>query len=185
MRWDALFGDLEAQLEAADAAELSGEVADRTRREVSTLGLLDRARAAVGRPVRVELSGVGDVAGELLNVGSQWLLVRDPAGRDVLLPWSAVVAVVGFGADAAAPDSQGQVFRRLGLSAALRAIARDRAAVSVALVDGRVLTGTIDRVGRDFVEVSEHPLGEARRPAAVRRVHAVAYRGLASVTQLL
>lgn len=185
VRWDELFADLEAQLDGAATADLAGEVADRTRREIATLTLLDRARAAVGHPVRIVLLGPEDIAGLLLEVGAQWLLLRDDAGRDVLTPWTAVVSVVGLGLGSAAPGEGGQVFRRLGLSAALRAIARDRAAVSVGLVDGSVVSGTLDRVGLDFVEVSEHPVGEPRRAGQVRAVWTVAHSGLASITRVL
>jgi hypothetical protein len=185
VRWDELFADLDAQLEDAAAAELAGEVADRTRREVALLSLVDRARAAVGHPVRVLLLGPDGVSGLLLDVGAQWLLLRDQAGRDVLMPWSAVVSVVGLGLGSAAPTDGGHVFRRLGLTVALRAIARDRATVSVALVDGSVLSGTIDRVGQDFVEISEHAVGEARRPGQVSVVRTVAHAGLATITRVL
>ena len=77
MRWDELFADLAAQLDDAAAAELAGEVADRTRREIATLTLVDRARAAVGHPVRVQLLGPEVVSGLLLEVGAQWVLLRD------------------------------------------------------------------------------------------------------------
>ena len=79
----------------------------------------------------------------------------------------------------------GQVFRRLGLTAALRAIARDRAAVSVGLVDGTVVSGTLDRVGLDFVEISEHAVGDPRRPGQVSAVRTVAHTGLARITRVL
>lgn len=185
MRWDELFADLEAQLAAAEAAELAGEVADRTRREVAGLGLVDRARAAVGHPLDLRLLGQGAIAGQLLEVAAQWLLLRDPAGRDVLVPWTAVLSVRGLGVGSAAPGEGGQVFRRLGLPAGLRAIARDRAPVTVGLVDGSIVAGTLDRVGLDFVEVGEHPVGEPRRAAEVSAVRTVAYAGLACITQLL
>ena len=185
MRWDELFADLDAQLEDAAAAELAGEVADRTRREVALLTLVDRARAAVGHPLRVHLLGSDFVSGLLLDVGAQWLLLRDEAERDVLVPWTAVVSVVGLGLGSVAPGEGGQVFRRLGLTAALRAIARDRAAVSVGLVDGSVVSGTLDRVGQDFVEISEHAVDEARRPGRVSVVRTVAHTGLATITRLL
>ena len=184
MRWDELFADLEAQLEEA-TDELAGEVSDRTRREIATLSLVDRARAAVGHQVRIALLGPEDVSGVLLEVGAQWLLLRDVAGRDVLTPWTAVVSVVGLGLGSIAPTDGGQVFRRLGLTAALRAIARDRAGVSVGLVDGSVVSGTLDRVGLDFVEISEHPIGEARRPGQVTAVRTVAHTGLATITRVL
>jgi hypothetical protein len=185
VRWDELFADLEAQLDGAAALELAGEVADRTRREIATLSFVDRARAAVGHPVRLQLLGPGDVGGLLLEVGAQWLLLRDEAGRDVLVPWTAVVSVVGLGLRSAAANEAGQVFRRLGLTTALRAIARDRAAVLVGLVGGSVVSGTLDRVGLDFVEISEHAVGEARRPGQVSAVRTVAHTGLATITRVL
>jgi hypothetical protein len=183
MRWDELFCDLEAQLRAAEAAELAGEVADRSRRERATLSLVDRARGAVGHPVLVALTGVGPLAGVVLDVGSEWLLLRDTAGRDVLVTWASVVTITGIGVASAPPGEGGEVFRRLGLGSALRAVARDRSAVSIALVDGSIVAGTLDRVGRDFVEVSEHPVGEARRNAQVSAVRAIALTGIATVTR--
>ena len=185
MRWDELFADLEAQLDDAATSELAAEVVDRTRRELAALSLVDRARAAVGHPVRVQLLGPAAVSGTLLDAGAQWVLLRDDAGRDVLMPWTAVVSVVGLGLASVAPAEGGQVFRRLGLTTALRAIARDRAAVAIGLVDGSVVSGTLDRVGLDFVEISEHPIGEARRPDQVRAVRTVAHTGLATITQVL
>ena len=185
MRWDELFADLAAQLEEAAAAELAGEVADRTRREIAALTLVDRARAAIGHQVRVQLLGPEVVSGLLLEVGAQWVLLRDDGGRDVLAPWSAVVSIVGLGLGSTAPAEGGLVFRRLGLTAALRAIARDRAVVSVGLVDGTVVSGTFDRVGLDFVEISEHAVGDARRPGQVSAVRTVAHTGLARITRVL
>ena len=129
MRWDELFHDLEAQLADGETAELAGEVADRTRREIALLSLVDRARAAVGHPVRVQLLGPAAVSGRLLEVAAQWLLLRDEAGRDVLAPWTGVVSVTGLGLSSAGPEEGGPLFRRLGLTIALRAIARDRSAL--------------------------------------------------------
>jgi hypothetical protein len=185
MRWDDLFRDLEAQLLAAGNAELAGEVADRTRSEVASLSLIDRARGATGHPVRVQLAGAGAVAGVLLEVGTEWLLLRDAAGREVLVAWPAVLTVTGLGLVSGVPGEGGEVFRRLGLGSALRAVARDRAPVALALVDGGAVTGTLDRVGLDFVEVSEHPVGEARRPGQVSSVRTVAFAGIATVIRVL
>ena len=185
MRWDELFADLEAQLVAAEDAELAGEVADRTRGEVGGTALVDRARTAVGGPLRVQVVGHEPVAGLLLEVGSEWLLLRDAQGRDVLVPWAAVLALVGLGAATADRDEMGPTFRRLGLSFALRALARDRAAVAVALLDGSVVTGTVDRVGRDFFDLSEHPHGEARRAREVAAVRVIRQEAVALVTAQL
>jgi len=182
MRWDDLFRDLEAQLAAAADAELAAEVADRSRREAARLALVERARAATGRPVVVRVAGAGAVQGRLVGAGSEWLLLADGgpgAERESLVPLSAVLSVSGLAAWTAAPAATGQVGARLGLGVVLRGIARDRSGLAVTLVDGSTVTGTLDRVGADFVEVSEHGPGEPRRPGAVTGVRTVPFRALA------
>jgi hypothetical protein len=179
MRWDDLFRDLEAQLAAAEAVQRDDELADRTRREAALLRLVDRARASVGQPVTVRVLGAGALEGALSEVGSQWVLLAEDGGREALVPWRAVLALAGLTAWSGAPGSGGQVFERLGLGSALRGIARDRLPVQVWLTDGSTVTGTVDRVGADFLEVSEHAAGEPRRRTEVTGVRTVPFAALA------
>ena len=173
MRWAALFDDLEAQADQLAAAELQAEVADRTRRETGLLRLVDRLRAAEGHPVAVAVAGAGTVHGRLLDAGTDWVLLEEAGAREVLVPLGAVLGVSGVGGTTAVPGSEGEVGRRLDLRWALRGLARDRAGVAVVLRDGSTLSGTLDRVGADHVDLAEHPAGEARRAAAVRQVRLV------------
>ena len=181
MRWQRLFDDVEAQLEAADRAELASEVADRTRREVARVRLVDRLRANVGAELRLTLAGAGPLAGRLQRVGPDWLLLQPAAGPSALVVRAAVSGVEGLPAAAVEPGSEGPVLSRLELGHALRAIARDRAPVAVVLRDGVVLDGTLDRVGADFVDLALHPVGEARREAAVRAMRTLTLEGIAVV----
>ena len=135
MRWEELFADLEAQLVAAEAAAEHAEVTDRSRREAAALTVVDRVRLSAGMHVQVRVEGGAAVEGEIREVGSQWLLVAERQGQEALIPLAAVVAVRGLGTLSGAPGSAGLVFERLGLGAALRGIARDRAAVAVAAGD--------------------------------------------------
>lgn len=180
-RWERLFADMQAQAEAADRAELAGEVTDRTRREVALLRLVDRLRTTVGHQVAVRVPAREPVAGVLREVGPDWLLVGQVGPTEVLVPLGAVTAVAGLGPFAASPGSEGRVGAKLDLRYALRRLAVDRAPVDVALSDGSVVHGTCDRVGRDFLELAEHPPGEPRRPAVVRRVTAVPLTALVFV----
>jgi hypothetical protein len=182
VRWEELFHDLEGQLEAADARELAAEVADRTRREAARLRLLDRLRPSLGRPLRLNVLGVGAVAGRLAAVGSQWLLVAGEQARETLVPLQAIVSVSGLGDGAVDPSSSDQVFARLGLGSALRGIARDRVVVTAWLVDGGTVRGTVDRVGADYFELAEqHGLGETVRGRASWGVLSVPFPALAAV----
>jgi phosphoglycolate phosphatase-like HAD superfamily hydrolase len=180
MRWRGLFDDLEAQFEAAQAAELAGEVAERTRRESALLRLADRLRAAEGAVVAVALPGAGVVRGRLLDAGVDWLLLEEAGGREVLVPLAAVLGVTGVGPRSAAPDDS-PVAKRLDLRWALRGLARSRTGVALGLVDGALVTGTLDRVAADHLDLAEHGLGEARRPGAVRQVRLVPLTALALV----
>jgi hypothetical protein len=47
----------------------------------------------------------------------------------------------------------------------LRAVSRDRAEVTVGLVDGSQVTGTVDRVGADHVDVTISAGDSWRRPS--------------------
>lgn len=178
MRWQALFADLEAQVEAAAAAELQAEVADRTRRETALLRTVDRLRAAEGHPLGVTVWGAGTVHGRLLDAGGDWLLLEETDLREALVPLAAVLGINGLSGRSAVPGSEGEVGRRLDLRWALRGLARSRAGVAVVLRDGSTVTGTLDRVGADHVDVAEHPPGEARRAAAVRQVRLVPLHAL-------
>jgi len=186
VRWETLFRDLEAQLESAEAAELATEVAELRRLETARLRLVDRLRAAEGQRVGVAVLGGSAVEGRLAGVGSDWLLVDTSGGGGgggggvagaALVP----AAVQGLSARSTSPGSEGRVASRLGLAHALRSVARDRSEVSVALIDGSTLAGTVDRVGADFFEVAEHPVGEPRRRADVLGVRTVPFAAVAVV----
>lgn len=185
MRWEDLFGDLEAQLAEAERAELAGEVADRSRRELARLRLVDRLRAVVDRPVEVTVHGAGRLVGRLVDVAPEWLLLEERGGPSTLVPLAAVLAVAGLGARAEDPTGEGAVVARLGLGVALRAVARDRSPVALVLVDGGVLSGTIDRVGADHLDLAEHAPGELRRAREVRGVRSVPFAAIGAVRPAL
>jgi hypothetical protein len=181
MRWQELFGDLEAQFDAAEAADLAAEVADRTRREAARLRLSGRLAGAVGGEVTVDVWGAGTVRGRLAASGMDWLLVEESTRAEVLVPERSVTSIRGLTAWSQSPDLDPGLGGRLDLRHALRGIARNRAGVSVLLRDGAVVGGTIDRVGADFLELAEHPAGEPRRPRAVYDVRAVRLGAVALV----
>ena len=181
MRWRALFDDLEAQLEAASAAELAGEVAERSRLELGRLRTAERLAAAVGAAVAVSVLGGGTVRGTVVDAGGDWLLLDEQSGREALVPTTAVLGVAGLPRATAPPDGDSRVGKALDLRWALRGLARSRAGVVLVLVDGGSATGTLDRVGADHVDLAEHPAGEARRAAAVRSVRLVPLAALAVV----
>ncbi len=179
MRWRRLFDDLEAQFDAAEAAELAAEVSDRTRREMSLLRTVDRLAGSRGRALTFTVQGAGAVKGTLLAAAPEWLLLEEPPAREVLVRAGAVLAVSGLGPRSGVPGAEGEVGRRLGLASALRGLSRDRTPVTVDLVDGARLSGTIDRVGQDYLELAEHHAGEPRRPAAVSGVRLLPFAALA------
>jgi hypothetical protein len=185
MRWQHLFADLQAQFEEHEAALDRAEASSRARAEVGALLLLDRLRGSRGRPVALRCRGAGDVVGVLSDVGPDWLLLAEDSGREVLVARDAVVLVGGLDRSTAAPEESGVVGARWDLRRALRALVRDRSTVQVVLDDGTHLSGTLDRVGADYVELAEHPLDRPRRAEAVQAVRAVVIGAVAVVRTVL
>jgi hypothetical protein len=185
MRWEQLFADLEAQAAEQDAAAEQADEASRARVEYGRVQLVDRLRGASGREVSLSCRGGAQLHGRLVDVGVDWLLLVDALAREVLVAVGAVSAVAGLVALTAPAEELGEVARRLDLRRALRGLARDRAAVSCLLEDGTALTGTVDRVGADFVELAEHPADQPRRRAAVTAVRAVPLRAVVAVRTVL
>jgi hypothetical protein len=165
VRWEVLLADLEAEFDAAEAAELAAEVSDRTRSELARLRLVDRLRAGVGTPIAITVPHLGAVRGRITQVGPDWLLLADDAGRESLVPLTSALTISGLGPRAVEPDREGAVTAGLGLRYALRLLARDRAQVAVTLQDGRTISGRVDRVGADFIDVLEQTLDGRRRDA--------------------
>ncbi len=168
MRWQELFADLEGQLVAAEREERRAQISERTRAERARVQLADRFAASRGRQVTM-VTAAGPVSGRLDDLGRDWALIDETGRRAALVPLDAVVSVVGLvrGSD----DDRGSG-RRFGLGTALRGISRDRAAVAVHDRAGGLCTGTIDIVGADYLELSEHPADAVRRTGAItgRRV---------------
>ena len=185
MRWEQLFADLEAQAARHEAAAEVAEAASRSRAEHGQVRLADRLRGALGQQLSLSCRGVGELAGRLLDVGGDWLLLADQQGREVLVAAGAVAAVAGLGAGTAPSSPEGAVARRLDLRRAVRGLARDRAAVTVLLIDGSTLVGTVDRVGADSLELAEHPLDQPRRRGAVTSVRAVPLPAVVAVRTAL
>ena len=168
MRWERLFADLEAQAAAEERATWEIDVADLVRAEVGGLMLVDRLRAHVGAPLAWTFADGQGRAADLVELGADWVLLRSRPG-EVLVPLGAVSSVAGLGRSAVVAERP----RGLRLTTVLRGLARDRQAVRVDLRGGTVLTGTVDRVGADHLDLAVHPLDEPRRPGAVVEVRIV------------
>ncbi|MCG7423258.1 hypothetical protein MHY29_10590 [Micrococcus sp. ACRRV] len=167
MRWDGLFEDLEARWSALEWDATRAEAAELTRGEWAALTLEERLRGARGETVRLHLAWGEHRDVRLGTVGDGWVSVNAAAADSLLVPLTSVVAWEGpLGTASTAPEG---VRSRPGLPAALRQLARARAAVRVVAGNGVELgEGTIDRVGRDHVDLARHPRDEARRAGQVR-----------------
>lgn len=179
VRWDRLFGDLEAQMDADDRASFEAEVGDLVRAERAVVRLVDRLRAHVGCDVVLHLVAGEPARGELLEVGSDWVLLRSGA-KDVLVPGVAVASVSGLSRSAVTDDAKPG--RSLRLTTVLRGLAGDRSPVAVELAGGSTLHGTIDRVGADHVDLAVHALDEPRRQASVAGARTLVTAAIVRIT---
>ena len=163
MRWEALFADLEAELDAETEAERRGEVADRVRAEFGRLRLIDRLQPLLGHAessIRVGLTGGEVVAGAVLALGADWVLLSQTGVAECLVPLASVQSIEGLGPVSAEPGWEGKVGARLGLRLALRRIVRDRSVVAITLLGGQLRHGRLARVAADHVVLEAVESGE-------------------------
>src|SRR3954447_6387363 len=130
MRWQQLFADLRAQFDEAEAAADRAESASRARAELGAVRLAERLGGTLGCTVTLRCRGAAHVSGVLADVGADWLLLEEAAGREALVATGAVIAVGGLGRQTAAPIEGGIVQARLDLRRAARAPARRPAAAA-------------------------------------------------------
>jgi hypothetical protein len=198
MRWDNLFDDLEGQLEQELSAEELDVRAEEERLRLGRLSLRDRIVAVVEAPgvdaaagIRLVLADGSPLTVRPHTFGRDWFsaTIDDSSRRaQAIVPMAAIASVVFTRAQAAAsltatPSelSQTSLPARLTLSFVLRDLCRRRAALDVSTLTG-ALHGTIDRVGRDHIDLAVHETGEARRESAVRESRAIPLTQLVLLT---
>lgn len=162
MRWEDLFDDLEAQWLREQRADQEALLPELVRAERAAVGWTDRVATATGQTLTIT-TAAQRISGILLDLGQDWLLVEEQR-RSVLIPVVAVLGISGLPYRNRSEISRG---RRIGISTALRGIARDRSAVTVHDTSGGLTTGSIDWVGADHFDVAEHPADAVRRPDAI------------------
>lgn len=185
MRWDNLFDDLEGQLEYERDAEESNLRAEEERMRLGRLALRGRLVSIVAGDVAGVVRLVL-VSGDRLTLrptafGRDWLaadlLADGPPGGQCVVPLGAIAGVMlqpsqVEGSLAVEAESSARLSDRIGLPFVLRDLCRRRMSVEVQTTNER-LFGTIDRVGRDHLDVAVHDAGTVRRAAAVHEVRIV------------
>ncbi|HEY2645008.1 MAG TPA: hypothetical protein VGI56_14735 [Galbitalea sp.] len=184
MRWDDLFDDLESQLERELSAEEVDLLAEEERLRVARLSVRDRL-------LSLSVTGTDGETPELRLIlcdGTRLSVTPSTFGRDwfsgevvdesgkrpgCVVPLDAVDAVLLARVDiprsidsARRSETQESLSARLGLAFVLRDLCRRRAAIDLQLPNAR-LHGTIDRVGRDHLDLAVHERGRPRRDSEV------------------
>ncbi len=193
-RWNHLFDDLESQLEhelAAEELDLRGE---EERLRLGRLTLRSRLVALAASAPDAALT-VHSRSGGLLRIvpstiGRDWvggrLVEESRHPRDCVLPlWS----VAGLSLDAAqvrasiaeAAYEEPTLAARLGIAFVLRDLCRRRQGVDIRVGED-LHHGTIDRVGRDHLDLALHGSDAPRRESAVTGYRVLPFERIDLVT---
>src|SRR5690625_1171269 len=149
MRWDDLFTDLQAQLQAAADVEAHLEVVELAEAEIARTTMADRWRARRGQTLHVRLRDGSDRDGTVVDAAQEWFVLAR-GSRRVLVPAAAVVLARPLGPSAPPPT---RVERSLRLGHVLRAMAHEHLDVLVATLAG-TYRGRLVRVGADHLDLA-------------------------------
>ena len=172
-----VFDELEAEFEDGLRREAEQEAVAAVRAELGSTVLWEQLARRVGSEM-VAFAGAQVLRGSAVASYPEFLVLCGADGAEHLIRYGPAVSVALPAEPAPLRPAPGAAVRRYQLALALRELARRREPVRVQLVDRTAVAGTIEAVGRDYLEVAEHDLGEARRRAAVR---ARRFIGLAAV----
>jgi hypothetical protein len=191
VRWDELFADLEGRLEHELDVERQELAAEEERLRLGRIGLRDRimAMARAGAPVGLVLADGETLALRVESSGRDWIAGEVTVGaarHAVVVPVAAIVGVtperdqLELGLRPPSSEALHDLSSRLGLAFVLRDLCRRRAGIELRTRIGTV-TGTIDRVARDHLDLAEHEPGEPRRDRVVRRIRLVPFDAIVRV----
>lgn len=178
MRWERLFQDLEDQLDRETDSELEDIARDEERLRIAGLTLADRLRSVSSsagrrpkdvRPLSLRTGSI-DLACTVTRVGRNWMLaeiVSPSALRgSALIPLSTIESLRGLDAEVVTTslgsadnaEESSRLTNDIGIAFVLRDLARRRRLVTI--VRGGVdVSGTIERVGRDHIDIAVHMRG--------------------------
>lgn len=180
VRWNELFDDLEGQLERGLELEDADVRAEEERLRLGRLTLRDRLVALTGERVALTLVDGSPLDARATSFGRDWMAAelgerREPA----IVPLGAIAQLALPRASVASSLRPRQpepsaLSERLGFAFVLRDLCRRRVPLAVVLGGGTV-TGTIDRVGRDHLDLAVHELGDPRRERLVAGTRVLAF----------
>lgn len=192
MRWDKLFDDLESQLERELTAEELDLAVEDERLRLGRLALRDRLLAmhhAGGDGIRMLLADGSRHTVRTDAFGRDWCsgVLEGARARQCIVPIAGIAgvsldehAVARSLASPLEPAHGTGLAARLGLPFVLRDLCRRRRELDLDTLDGS-LHGTIDRVGRDHLDLALHEPGAARRRGSVREVRLMPFARLVLV----
>ncbi|MFC4245246.1 hypothetical protein ACFOYW_17895 [Gryllotalpicola reticulitermitis] len=189
MRFDLLFDDLEAQLEAEHAATAAGELVEHERLRAARTTLRDRIAVLAMAPAAIRVRLTDDAPIELVptSVGRDWFAAELPGAGEAIVPIAAVRGIVIDEAQLGAsrermPEAapRAGLSARLGVGVVLRDLARRRVALDVMSPgEAAPVHGTIDRVGSDHFDLAVHERGSTPRASGVHEHRIVSLAAVA------
>lgn len=182
VRWDSLFDDLAGQFDARVEAERAQEAIDDERVRVSRLSLRDRLVALSQGLGEGERIGMELITGEIIEIipiefGADWFAADFAVPvrhyRACIIPVAGISSILLTSAQVAVSLAERPVHptlltERIGLPMALRDLARRRVHCEMTSIRG-TFRGTIDRVGRDHLDLAEHDGDSPRRESGLTR----------------
>lgn len=150
MRWERLFGELEGYAEHVRIEQRDALVAELREGEWAERGWLD-GLADASVPIEISVRDVGVLIGRVRWANDRLIRLETGAANHVIAA-PAVQWVRGF--DRSPGLRRDSVQAQLGWGPVFREAHDERDVLTVTLIGGLVLEGTVTAVGRDFVRLA-------------------------------